>query len=113
MRLPTQRTTLTLAAVLMIAGFGVSGCVSTDTFDKTVTEINQKIDAVDAKATDAGRRADAAMSAAQSAGSAAQAANAAAAAAAADARNANARLDALSPRVDALEQAHAAKKARD
>jgi hypothetical protein len=102
-----------LAAVLVIAGFGLSACATEEYVDKRIAEVNDHINAVDAKASDAIRRADAANAAAQAANSAAQNAAAAAQSAAADARNANQRLDALTPRVDALEQAHAAKKARD
>jgi hypothetical protein len=110
--LPTHRSTLKLAAVLVIAGFGVSACATEEYVDKRIAEVNDHINAVDAKATDAGRRADAAASAAAAANNAAQSAAAAAQQAAADARNANQRLDALTPRVDTLEQAHA-KKGRE
>ena len=83
------------AALVVLGGLSVGGCATTDYVDEQIAAVNQRIDGVDAKATDAGRRADAAAAAAN--------------AAAADARNANQRLDQLTPRVDALEQARSAR----
>ena len=86
---------------LLAGGLAVSGCATKEYVDEQIATVNTHINAVDAKASDAIQRADAA--------------NAAAQAAAGDARNANQRLDALTPRVDALEQAMAAhaKRARN
>ena len=79
---------LRMAAVIALGGLSLSACATN--YDDEFAAINSRISAVDAKATDALQRADAA--------------NAAAAAAAADARNANTRLDALTSRVDVIEQ---------
>jgi outer membrane murein-binding lipoprotein Lpp len=79
---------LRMAAVIVLGGLSLSACATN--YDAEFAAINSRISAVDAKATDALQRADAA--------------NAAAAAAAADARNANTRLDALTTRVDVIEQ---------
>ena len=79
---------LRMAAVIALGGLSLSACATN--YDEEFAAINSRISAVDAKATDALQRADAA--------------NATAAAAAADARNANPRLDALTSRVDVIEQ---------
>ena len=79
---------LRMAAVIALGGLSLSACATN--YDDEFAAINSRISAVDAKATDALQRADAA--------------NATAAAAAADARNANTRLDALTSRVDVIEQ---------
>ena len=79
---------LGMVAVIALGGLSLSACATN--YDEEFAAINSRISAVDAKATDALQRADAA--------------NAAAAAAAADARNANTRLDALTSRVDVIEQ---------
>ena len=79
---------LGMVAAIALGGLSLSACATN--YDEEFAAINSRISAVDAKATDALQRADAA--------------NAAAAAAAADARNANTRLDALTSRVDVIEQ---------
>lgn len=86
-----------LAVALILGGLSLSGCATKKYVDEQVGALSSRVDAVDAKATDAIRRADAANAAAQGAGSAAQAG-------ATDATTANQRLDQLTPRVDALEQ---------
>lgn len=83
---PTK--TLGVTAAIILGGLSLSACATN--YDEEFAAINSRISAVDAKATDALQRADAA--------------GAAAAAAANDARNANARLDALTTRVDGIEQ---------
>ena len=79
---------LGMVAVIALGGLSLSACATN--YDEEFAAINSRISAVDAKASDALQRADAA--------------NATAAAAAADARNANTRLDALTSRVDVIEQ---------
>jgi outer membrane murein-binding lipoprotein Lpp len=86
-----------LASALLLGGLGLSGCATEKYVDEHIAVLSTRVDAVDAKASDAIQRADAANSAAQAAASAAQAA-------AADARTANQRLDQLTPRVDSVEQ---------
>lgn len=88
---------LGMVAAVILGGLSLSACATN--YDAEFAAINSRITAVDAKATDALQRADAA--------------SAAAAAAAADARNANARLDALTPRVDILEQQAVSRQPRN
>ncbi len=95
--LKNPKANVWLASAVLLGGLSLSGCATQQYVDEHIATVNTRVDAVDAKATDAGHRADAAASAAQAAASAAQAA-------AADARNANQRLDQLTPRVDTLEQ---------
>lgn len=89
---------LRVAAVIILGGLSLTAC-ATPNYDAEFAAINSRISAVDAKATDALQRADAA--------------NAAAAAAAADARNANTRLDALTTRVDVIEQSAVTRQPRN
>ena len=76
------------AAAIILGGLSLSACATN--YDEEFAAINSRITAVDAKASDALQRADAAAAAAQAAGSAAS--------------NANQRIDALTTRVDTLEQ---------
>lgn len=86
----TPAAGLKVAAVLVLGGLGLSACATRGYVDEQIAAVNSRVTAVESKADAALQRADAA--------------NAAAQAAAADARNANQRLDALTPRVDGLEQ---------
>ena len=86
-----------LVAVLVLGGLSLSACATKQYVQEQVEIVNTRVTAVDAKASDALARADAAAAAAANANSAAQAA-------AADARNANSRLDALTTRVDTIDQ---------
>ena len=81
---------LRMAAVIILGGLSLSACATTSYVDQQIAAVNGRIDAVDAKATDALQRADAA--------------NVTANAAANDARNANARIDQLTTRVDTIQQ---------
>ena len=95
-------SSLPVAAALVLGGLSLSACATEKYVDEQIATVNHRIDGVDAKATDAGQKADAANAAAQSAQAAAA--------------QANQRLDALTPRVDNLDQqmaAHAAKKPRN
>jgi len=85
-----RKATLRTAAVLALAGLGVSACATRGYVDEQIAAVNARIDGVDARAQDAARRADAAGAAAQAAGN--------------DARSANQRIDALTGRVDRVEQ---------
>ena len=67
---------LGMVAVIALGGLSLSACATN--YDEEFAAINSRISAVDAKATDALQRADA--------------------------RNANTRLDALTSRVDVIEQ---------
>ena len=95
-----------LAAVLILGGLGLSACATREYVGEQIATVNSRVDAVDAKATAAQQRADAAAAAAQSADSAAQAA-------AASGTQANQRLDALTPRVDTIEQRGMRRRARN
>jgi len=87
-----------LAAALGLGALGLSACATEEYVNEQIATVNHRVDAVDAKASDAIQRADAANTAAQ--------------AAAASAQQANQRLDALTPRVDAVEQHMAAQAKR-
>jgi outer membrane murein-binding lipoprotein Lpp len=89
---------LKVAAVLALGAVGLSGCATEKYVDEQIAIVNNRVSAVDAKASDAIQRADAANAAAQAAGN--------------DARTANQRLDQLTPRVDSLEQQRMARKPR-
>jgi murein lipoprotein len=89
-RLKKYVSSAPLVLALVVGGLSVSGCATKKYVDEQVAAVGTRVDAVDAKASDAIQRADAA--------------NAAAQAAAADARTANQRLDQLTPRVETLEQ---------
>ena len=91
-------TTKSLAhlAAVAVGGLSLSACATTDYVDEQIAAVNTRIDGVDAKASQAA--------------SAAAAADAKAQAAQTDAQNANRRLDALTGRVDRLEQAAAAQR---
>ena len=86
-----------LVAALLLGGLSLSACATRSYVREHVEIDNTRVTTVDARASDALSRADAAAAAAASANSAAQAAGA-------DARNANARIDALTTRVDSIEQ---------
>jgi outer membrane murein-binding lipoprotein Lpp len=81
---------LSVACVAVLGGLSLSACASTD-YDQRMAEINTRLSAVDAKATDADQKADQALSADQ----AAQAA----------AAHVNERVDTLTTTVNGLEQA--------
>ena len=89
-RLMNPWASVRFVSILAVGGLALSGCATTDYVNEQIAAVNGRIDAVDAKATDAIQRADAANSAAQAAGT--------------DARNANQRLDQLTARVDRNEQ---------
>jgi outer membrane murein-binding lipoprotein Lpp len=89
-RVKNRIANLALASALVLGGLSLSGCATEKYVDEHIAVVNSRVDAVDAKASDAIQRADAAAAAAQ--------------AAAADARTANQRLDELTPRVQTLEQ---------
>jgi len=95
---PNRVTTLKLATVMVLGGLCLSACATEKYVNEQIATVNHRVDAVDAKASDAIQRADAANTAAQ--------------AAAASAQQANQRLDALTPRVDAVEQHMAAQAKR-
>lgn len=89
-RLKNPWASVRFVSILAVGGLALSGCATTKYVDEQIASVNGRVDAVDAKATDAIQRADAANSAAQ--------------AAANDARTANQRLDQLTARVDRNEQ---------
>ena len=94
--MPITRKSLAQVAIIAMGGLGLSACATTDYVDEQIAMVNTRIDGVDAKASQAA--------------SAAAAADAKAQAAATEAQNANRRLDALTGRVDRLEQAAAAQR---
>jgi outer membrane murein-binding lipoprotein Lpp len=79
-----------LVAVIVLGGLSLAGCATKKYVNEQIADVNGRVSAADAKASDALQRADAA--------------NAAAQAAAGDARTANQRLDQLTARVDSMEQ---------
>jgi len=86
-----QMTTKSLAAAaIVLAGLGLSGCATTDYVDEQVALVNSRVDGVEANLRTTTQTAQAAQAAAQ--------------AAATDAQNANRRIDALTSRVDRVEQ---------
>jgi hypothetical protein len=97
---------LPLAAALVLGGLSLSACATKQYVQEQVEIVNTRVTAVDAKASDALARADAAAAAAANANNAAQAA-------AADARNANSRIDALSTRVDTIDQRTTTRRPRN
>lgn len=94
MSVDTRKTGLKVAAALLLAGVGLSGCATKQYVHEYVAEqmslVNTRITTTDGRVTDAISRADAAAAAAQ--------------AAAADARASSQRLDVISTRIDTLEQ---------
>ena len=79
---------LPVAAVLLLGG--LSACATQDYVDKRIAEVNDHINAVDAKATHADQTADTALSTAQ--------------AAQASATQANQRIDQLTTQVNSIQQ---------
>jgi len=90
------RRTLANLAIAAAGGLSLSACATTDYVDEQIATVNQRIDGVEARLAQTTTTANAAQAAAQ--------------AAAGDAQNANRRLDALTGRVDRLEQAAAAQR---
>jgi murein lipoprotein len=90
---------LVTAAAALLGGLGLSGCATKGYVNEQSAGVSQRIDALEQRLqqTDA---------AAQGAAQAAQAAQG-------DARNANQRIDALTGRVDAIEQRLAARRPRN
>jgi outer membrane murein-binding lipoprotein Lpp len=78
-----------VVAVVVLGGLSLSACATQEYVDHRIAEVNDHINAVDAKATQAGEKADAAMTAAQAAQAAAS-------------QNGQ-RIDQLSTRVDTLQ----------
>ena len=66
-RLKNPWASVRFVSLLAVGGLALSGCATTDYVDQQIATVNGRIDAVDAKATDAIQRADAANSAAQAA----------------------------------------------
>jgi outer membrane murein-binding lipoprotein Lpp len=87
---------LVTVAVVAASGLSLSACATTEYVDQQIATVNQRIDGVEARLQQTTSTANAAQAAAQ--------------AAAGDAQNANRRLDALTGRVDRLEQAAAAQR---
>ena len=81
---------LTAIAAAVVGGLSLSACASTEYVDHRISEVNEHISAVDARATTADQKAEQALSAAQ----AAQAA----------AAQANQRIDSLTSTVNGLQQ---------
>jgi murein lipoprotein len=94
--MPITKRNLASVALVALGGLSLSACATTDYVDEQIAAVNQRIDGVDAKASQAAQ--------------AAAAADAKATAAATDAQNANRRIDQLNARVDRLEQAAAASR---
>lgn len=94
--MPNTRKSVATVAVMALGGLSLSACATTDYVDEQIAMVNQRIDGVEANLAQTTTTANAAAAQAQ--------------AAAADAQNANRRLDALTGRVDRLEQAAAAQR---
>ena len=84
------------AATVIFTGLGLSGCATTDYVDEQIALVNSRIDGVDAQLRTTTQTANTAQTTAQ--------------AAATDAQNANRRLDALTGRVDRVEQQSTAQR---
>ena len=82
---------ITLAATVIIAGTGLSGCATQDYVDKHIAVVSQRVDALEARLNQVDQ-------AAQAAGASAQ--------------QANQRIDQLTARVDSIEQRLTARPAR-
>jgi outer membrane murein-binding lipoprotein Lpp len=96
--MPSVAKSVGMSVVVVLGGLSLSGCATEKYVDDHIATVNQRIDAVDAKAQDASQKADAAMQRADAANASAQ--------------QANQRLDQLTPRVDAVEQHAMAAKAK-
>lgn len=94
--MPNTRKSLATVAVMALGGLSLSACATTDYVDEQIAMVNQRIDGVESNLAQTTTTANAAAAQAQTA--------------AADAQNANRRLDALTGRVDRLEQAAAAQR---
>jgi len=94
--MPNTRKRLATVAVMALGGLSLSACATTDYVDEQIALVNTRIDGVEANLAQTTTTANAAAAQAQ--------------AAAADAQNANRRLDALTGRVDRLEQAAASQR---
>jgi murein lipoprotein len=81
---------LPVVAVLVFGSLGLSACATQEYVDHRISEVNEHLGTVEAKANEADEKADRAMSAAQ--------------AAQASATQANQKIDALSIRVDGIQQ---------
>ena len=85
------------AATIAFAALGLGGCATTEYVDEQIALVNGRIDGVDAQLRTTTQTANTALSTAQ--------------AAATDAQNANRRLDALTGRVDRMEQGSTSNRA--
>ena len=64
-RLMNPWASVRFVSILAVGGLALSGCATTKYVDEQIASVNGRVDAVDAKATDAIQRADAANSTAQ------------------------------------------------
>ena len=94
--MPNTKKSVATVAVMVLGGLSLSACATTDYVDEQIALVNQRIDGVEANLAQTTSTANAAAAQAQTA--------------AADAQNANRRLDALTGRVDRLEQAATAQR---
>jgi outer membrane murein-binding lipoprotein Lpp len=101
-----RRKSIAAAALTVVAGLGLSGCATEDYVDQHIATVNMRIDGVEANVQQVSAAAAAAQASADQANSAAQGA-------AGSAQQANQRIDALSSRVDALEQHPQLKRPRN
>ena len=87
-----QGRNFAIAAVALVGGLGLSGCATTEYVDEQIATVNARISALESQV---------------------QQVNQTAQAAAAEAQNANQRIDALTGRVDAIEQSLAQRRPRN
>lgn len=81
---------LSVIGAVALGGLSLSACATTDYVDRKIAEVNEHINAVDAKATAADQKADQALAAAQTAQT--------------SATQANQRVDTLTSTVNSMQQ---------
>ena len=90
--MPSLGKSIAIAGIAIVGGLGLGGCATEDYVDEHIATVNERITALEARVGEVNGTAESAAGAAQSA---------------------NQRLDALTGRVDSLEQARARRTPRN